>query len=744
MAFGPEHSAGVISKKKLFYVRISEDVKRFYVTEPETMDEETPNLPGLVEDEINEFEQQVSDYMNGKISEVKFQKIRLQLGVYAQRQEGVQMQRIKIPYGKLSSAQLRKLADVSDKYASGFFHLTTRQDAQLYYLDLETVPDMMRDLASAGITTREACGNTVRNVTASPITGASPTETFDVTPYAEAFKQFMLRNPICQNMGRKFKVCFESNPDIDNAGVRIHDLGFRARVRGEDGKRGFQVYVGGGLGASPSLGHLWTEFMPVEEMIPFSASVIRVFDRYGERKVRMKARMKFLVRKLGLEKFREVVEEERASLEVDPSWNDYLGTIDRDHEVPERDGVELPEAPDWVLEDQDFSQWKQKNVSPAGVEGYSIVNVRVLLGDVPSDTARALADIIDTCADGSIRITIQQNFVIRWVPDQALASLYAALRDAGVSAPGADTFEDVTACPGADTCRLGITSAKGLATKLTGMMDNGLGKYRETLGNLRIKISGCPNACAQHVSANIGFQGASITKEGRSVPAEMLFLGGGLYGDDTRLAMPVTKIPTRNAPKVVQRLLEIYEREKEDGEHFDLTMKRLGAKYIKEAVSEFNEIPSYEDDPDFYTDWGHEEKKFAVQKGVRGECAGVTVEEKVPVFGDAERRLEQAQALFLHGDYESCINELYLACSDSAHVPLYTKLIDPFTPEQTIWEFENLIVRTGETDDRWLNVSRKLGEYRDGEASASKAIEFLEVAKSFHSDCEKVQEQLTA
>ncbi len=708
------------------------------------MDEETQTLPKLVQDEIDEFERQVSDYRNGKISEVKFQKIRLQLGVYAQRQEGVQMQRIKIPYGKLSSAQLRKLADVSDRYASGFFHLTTRQDAQLYYLSLENVPDMMRDLASAGITTREACGNTVRNVTASPITGASPTETFDVTHYAEAFKQFMLRNPICQNMGRKFKVCFESNPDVDNAGIRIHDLGFRARLS-EDGKRGFQVYVGGGLGASPSLGHLWTDFMPVEEMIPFSASVIRVFDRYGERKVRMKARMKFLVRKLGFEKFREVVDKERASLEDDPSWNnDYLGTISRDHEIPELNGHNFPETPKWVEDDPDFDRWRQKNVSPAGVEGYSIVNVRVLLGDVPSDTARVLADIIDTYADGSIRITIQQNFVIRWVPDQAIPSFYAALKDAGVSAPGADTFEDVTACPGADTCRLGITSAKGLATKLTSMMDNGLGKYKETLGSLRIKISGCPNACAQHVSASIGFQGASITKDGRSVPAEMLFLGGGLYGDDTRLAMPVTKVPTRNAPKVVQRLLEIYEREKENGEHFDLTMKRLGAKYIKEAVSEFNEIPSYEKDPDFYTDWGHEEKEFAVQQGVRGECAGVTVEEKVPVFSDAERRLEQAQALFLHGDYESCINELYLACADSAHVPLYTKLVDPFTPEQTIWEFENLVVRTGDTDEKWFDISCRLKQYRDGEASATKAIEFLEVAKSFHSDCEKIQEQLVA
>ena len=279
-------------------------------------------LPDLVRDELNEFEENVKKFRAGKIGDVKFQKIRLQLGTYAQRQDGVQMQRIKIPYGGMTSEQLRRLSDVSDKYASGFMHLTTRQDVQLYYIKLEDVPNMMRELADAGITTREACGNTVRNVTASPITGASPTETFDVTPYAEAFKNFMLRNPICQNMGRKFKVCFESNQDIDNAGIMIHDLGFRAKITEIDGKKqkGFQLYVGGGLGASPSLGHLWSEFIPVEEMIPLSASIVRIFDRYGERKIRMKARMKFLIRKLGFDKFKELVDEERANLEVDPEW----------------------------------------------------------------------------------------------------------------------------------------------------------------------------------------------------------------------------------------------------------------------------------------------------------------------------------------------------------------------------------------------------------------------------------------
>jgi len=709
-----------------------------------TIEEINNNLPELVREELDLFDKDVKKFRAGQTGDIKFQKIRLQLGVYAQRQDGVQMQRIKIPYGGINSVQLRRLSDVADKYGSGFFHLTTRQDVQLYFLKLDEVPDMMRELADVGITTREACGNTVRNITASPITGASPTESFDVTPYAEALKNFLLRNPICQNMGRKFKICFESNQDVDNAGIMIHDLGFRARIQETDGKKqkGFQLYVGGGLGASPSLGHLWSEFIPVEEMIPLSASIVRIFDRHGERKVRMKARMKFLIRKLGMDKFRELVEEERKNLEVDPAWNGFLNNIP-DHETAPDKEFNITSVPDGTETDPEFLDWKETNVSPAGEKGYNIVNVRVRLGDVPSDTGRALADIIDDMADGSLRVTIQQNFVVRWVPDNALASFYTKLKNIELADPGSDSFRDITACPGADTCRLGITSAKGLATRLTEQMKNGLGKYSETAKELRIKISGCPNSCAQHASSNIGFQGASITKDGRSVPAEMLFVGGGLYGDESRLAKPIGKVPTRNAPKVVAKLLEIYEKEKQGDEHFDLVMERLGAKAIKDEIKVFNEIPAFEDDPNFYKDWGHESEEFGLQQGVKGECAGATVEEKIPTFADAEKRLEQAQALFIHGEHEASINESFLACSDSAHVPLYTKLVDPFTPEQTLWEFENLVVRTGETDDKWINIHDNFINTRNAEPTAEGAIKFLEVAKEFHAACQKIQKELT-
>ncbi len=706
-----------------------------------SMQEIIAGLPDEVREELDLFERQVEDYLAGMTGEIKFQKIRLQMGVYAQRQDGVQMQRIKIPFGGLNSAQLRRLADVSDKYASGFMHLTTRQDVQLYYIQLDTEPNMMRELADVGITTREACGNTVRNVTACHQSGASSTQTFDVTPYAEAFKNFMLRNPICQNMGRKFKVCFEGCHDKDHAGIMIHDFGFRARVKEIDGelKRGFQVYVGGGLGASPSLGHLWTEFMPVEEMIPLSASVIRIFDRFGERKVRMKARMKFLIRKLGMDEFRKKVEEERASLKVDPSWNDYLNNID---ETPPETNPNIPSAPEGVSEDPLYQAWKDSCVLPHEYEGFNMVNISVHNGDITSDTARALADITEIFSASDIRISISQNLILRWVPTAALPALYLALKEIDLANLGPETFNDITACPGADTCRLGITSAKGLADTLTKGMKNGLGEFSELSKGLSIKISGCPNACAQHVSANIGFQGASLAKEGRNVPAEQVFVGGGLYGDDTRLATSIIKVATRNAPKVVKKLLELYRDEKDGNEHFDSVMERLGRDRIKEEIKEFAQVPTFEEDPSYYQDWGHEEEKFELQKGVKGECAGATVEEKIPTFSDAEKRIQQAEALLKHGEYNTSIMEAYHSCAASAHVPLYTKLVDPFTSQQTIWEFENLLVRTGDADERWLDISGVLKDMLDQAASEELAVEMLEIAKDLYTECERIQTNL--
>jgi sulfite reductase (ferredoxin) len=371
-----------------------------------------------------------------------------------------------------------------------------------------------------------------------------------------------------------------------------------------------------------------------------------------------------------------------------------------------------------------------------------MVNVRIHLGDLKSGKARELADIVDVYSAGELRISILQNFILRWVPKTALASLYTALKEADLVDTGPDTFGDITACPGADTCRLGITSAKGLADHLTGGMQNGLGEFRELTKDLKIKISGCPNSCAQHVTASIGFQGASLSKDGRNVPAEQVFVGGGLYGDDTRLATSIIKVPTRNAPRVVKRLLEIYRDERQGGEHFDLFMERIGRDRIKDEINHFTEIPSFEEDPSFYDDWGHEQENFELLKGMKGECAGATVEEKIPSFSDAQKRIQQAEALFTHGEYETSIMESYHSCASSAHVPLYTKLVDPFTSEQTMWEFENLLVRTGEADGRWMDIASTLKDKISLEPTAELAAEMLSIAKDLYAECERLQAEL--
>ncbi|HXV27651.1 MAG TPA: nitrite/sulfite reductase, partial [bacterium] len=483
------------------------------------------DAPPHVVREMEDYREWIKKYRSSQIGEVKMQKIRLQLGTYAQRQEGVQMQRIKFPGGTLSSDQLIKLADVAEKYAGGFIHFTTREDAQLYYIQLEQCPDMMLDLASGGITTREACGNTVRNITACYQSGVSATEVFDVTPYAHALFRFLLRNKFNQVMGRKFKIAFEGCSE-DHAGMRFHDFGFQAVLKKEGGavKRGFRTYVGGGLGGTPMLGFLYTDFLPEEEMLNLAAATLRLFDRYGERKNRMAARMKFLVKKMGWEKFKEALDRERKEVKLPASVNDWIKEAQKEAKAPALPS-NLPANPSGVESQPAYKEWVKDNTFKHKFPGFVGVNVRLKLGDLLSDPARTLAEIARTLSHGELRISIHQNLVLPWVSEKSLPLLYKSLSDIGLADAGAETLDDVTTCPGADTCRLGITSAKGLGSSISNAMQNGLGRFKEIARAVKVKISGCPNGCAQHGVANIGFQGAALSKDGKTVPAHELFLG---------------------------------------------------------------------------------------------------------------------------------------------------------------------------------------------------------------------------
>lgn len=693
-------------------------------------------IPDHVEDEMAYYEQQIKKYRAGELGETKMQKLRLHFGTYAQRQEGVQMQRIKIPGGYLTADQLTRLADVADRYASGFIHFTTREDAQLYYLRLEEAPALLRALAEVGVTTREACGNTVRNITACYRAGVSHTEVFNVYPYAQALFRYFVRNKFNQNMGRKFKIAFEGCAD-DHSALAFHDLGFHAVAREENGqtRRGFRVYVGGGMGSGPHIAHVYTDFLPVEELFNFSTAVIRVFDRYGERKQRMKARMKFLVQTMGWEKFRAAVDAEREITGALPSVVDFL----EEASEPEF-GVATPQLnilSPWA-NDPEFRQWARDSVIEHRIPGLRGVHVRTKLGDITADNARALADVARRFSAGELRVSIEQNLFLPWARSEDLPELYKALRRISLGDAGAETVADVTACPGADTCRLGIASAKGLGSAISeAFFDGPLAAYREANRDMRIKISGCPNGCAQHAVANIGFHAAAMTQDGRNIPAHLLFLGGQANHGRPQAAKVMGKFPARNAIKVVETLFSFHREHSEPGEDFNSFIARVGDQRVKEALEPLRAIPAFEDDPKFYDDYGHENERFTVRSGVRGECAGTTIAEVVPVFATAHERLQQAAAYVHHGNYEHALIEAYEAAAAAARVPLYQRLVDPFTSLEALWEFENLFVLSGQTGGSWNDLWNTFENLKAGEADEASAQAALELAREFVGYCER-------
>lgn len=629
------------------------------------------------------------------------------------------MQRIKIPGGFLTGDQLARLAEAADRFGSGFVHFTTREDAQIYYVKLEEAPDLLRFLAAAGITSREACGNTVRNITACYRAGTSATESFNVQPYADALFRYLVRNKYNQNLGRKFKITFEGCAD-DHSGLRIHDIGLWAVTRTEDGqpRRGFRVYLGGGLGAGPQLAHLYTDFLPVEDLFNLAAATLRLFDRYGERKARMKARMKFLIQALGWEAFCAELAEERERVGPIP-LDQYL------HETEEAGSAGIParherEAQRNVLQVLDsrmndplFQSWVRDSVLAHQLAGFRGVHVRIKLGDLTAVRARNLAEVVRQFSSNQLRISIEQNIYLPWVRDERLWDLYTALGELSLAELGAGTITDVTTCPGSDTCRLGIASAKGLGSALSSALNNGLAKYSELARPLRVKISGCPNGCAHHSVANIGFYAAALSKDDRSVPAHFVTVGGRARGDDAQFGALIGKFPAKNCIKVTETLLGLYEKAKMPAEDFDSFVARTGTEGLKEILEPLRHVPSFEKDPSFYEDFGHEHEHFAVQKGIKGECAGSTVAETIPTIDAASEWLAQAEALICHKEYEHAVIAAYEAAAAAARVPLYERLVDPFTADEALWEFENLFVLSGQTQGAWEGVSSKFATLKE-------------------------------
>lgn len=586
---------------------------------------EADELPGQIvsepdswanDDEVDTFDLFVRRFWKGEMTPEDFKRFRLQHGVYGQRQEGLHMIRVKIPWGGLTGRQLERLAELAEETPRGLGHVTTRQNIQFHFVKSEALTATLRRLAEVGLTTREACGNTVRNVVACPHAGVAAEEPFDVTPYAEATARFLLRNPMNQNLPRKFKISFSGCQD--HCGLApIQDIGAVAFARGENGtsQHGFHVYVGGGLGPSPQVAQLLEDFTPADDLLVTIAAIVRVFDRTGNRDNKSLARLKFVIRNLGLEKFRDLVRKEREGLRAVLAGKIPPIIVPAETPHPALAATGHSGAPNG---DPEYRRWWSTNVRPQKQTGYSMVTVRLELGDVAAQQLRILAFVARQFGDGWGRTTNQQNFLFRWIPNDRLAAVYRLLKGAKLVEPSADRLADITCCPGADTCQLGITSSRGLALAIGEILQNGHGHLADETG-LRIKISGCPNSCGHHHIAGIGFSGGSREFDGRQVPTYQVFLGASLNKDGTRYARPTVKVPAKNGPALVGRLLDLYRAERLEGEKFEAFVERVGLPKIREAVKDLTDLPPQPQAPEAYLDWGGTEQ-FKVQTGV-GECA---------------------------------------------------------------------------------------------------------------------------
>ncbi|WP_462247490.1 nitrite reductase [Ekhidna sp.] len=682
------------------------------------------------ENDILELQNKIKLFHKGEIPEERFKAYRLTRGVYGQRQSGVQMFRIKLPYGKISPNQLRVIADISDQYSNRNLHLTTRQNIQLHYVKLEDSPAIWTLLEGAGVTARESCGNTVRNITASPYAGIDPNEPFDVSPYVQATFEYFLRNPICQDMGRKIKMAFSSS-EQDSAFTFIHDLGFIPRIK--DKIRGFKIVIGGGLGAQPFIAQTATEFIPEDELIPFIEASLRVFDRYGEREKRNKARLKYLIeprKGLGVERFLELVEEEKKSL---PFKKFPISSEELEIEPESRSFESHPQ-----VDIDAFKKWKSTNVFEQKQTGYYGVQIRVPLGNISPEDARKLASIAEDFASNDIRITINQGLLFRYVREEALIQIFHALKDLGLDEPGFDTLVDITSCPGTDTCNLGVTNSTQLATKLEHVVRE---EYPQLIdeANIKVKISGCMNSCGQHMIANIGFHGSSIKVGDKVAPAMQVVIGGGVsQGGEGFIAEKVIKVPTRRAPQVLRSILDDYEEKHIDGEYFNDYYQRNGKKYfyglLKPIVDkEFN-------DNDFI-DWG-KSTSFLPDIGV-GECAGVMVDLVGTILDDARDNLVKSQEAFNKKEWAYTIFFGYNTFIIGAKALLLAHDIQCNTHKKILEDFEELIRKGGWSDFRG-SFSKEVLAINQNEPSEAFAGEYLNRALEFFEKVENrrsVQDQ---
>jgi sulfite reductase (ferredoxin) len=673
-------------------------------------------MPTELAREIDTYEGQIELKKQGRIDDKVFAETRLRRGSYGQRYDNGQrhdgvahqtlpfagtatkgvdtvwdapgMQRIKIPFGGMNPEQMDVLADIAEEYSDAIIHITTRQDVQLHYVHIDDAPDLMRRLASVGITSREACGNSVRNVTACPLSGVCRCEAFDTTPYAKAMAYHLLGHPDTQEMGRKFKIAFSGCKTSSCGLTNIHDLGFIAKTWQSNGAthRGFEVVVGGGLGAVPYDAKLFDATVPEEEILPLAQATCRVFARLGEKRNRGRARMKFLIEKIGFDEFRRLVLEERKILRPDPRWTEYLKDVERYHETSTRP----PSSLDTTSMDPAFKAWRETNVYAQRQPGYAVATITLPLGDLTSWQMRQLANVARKYVGENVRATVEQNMILRWVAEGDLPALYADLKQLDLALPGAGKIEDVVTCPGTDTCKLGIAASRGLGAVLheSLVQRQKAGAIDPAVRDLHIKMSGCFNSCGQHHLGDIGFYGVSRKVGGVAVPHFRVLMGGEWENNGGTYGLTIGAVPSKRIPEFIDHVTQRYQADRKDGERFKDYAARIGKKALKEMVDAFSAVPPYAVDRSFYSDW-RDPREFTISDITTGECAGEVVLQIEFDLQAAEQRNFEAQVHLEQNDLKKADEAAYQSMLIAAQGLVRTQMRDiTDDPEQVVSEFK--------------------------------------------------------
>jgi len=582
------------------------------------------NVPGhvipIIEREFDDFDSEADKYLEGQTAEDEFIKFRLKQGIYGQRQADVQMIRLKLPMGGVTPEQMEMFADVIEEWVPlNKGHVTTRQNVQLHHVPLKHAAALIRKASEAGLSSREGCGNTVRNVTGDPFAGVAPDELFDLTPYAAAYARYFVRHPTTQMMPRKIKTAFDGSPE-DRSITGIHDIAFLARER--DGVKGVEVRVGGGTSIMPRVAPTLYDFVELDngDYLKVSEAVLRIFDRTDWlRPNRARARIKVLIDKIGIDAFREQVEEELEGDWVDERDFDPAPLMlihDEEANAPAlRHDYASPNG-----DVSEFDKFVASNVKPQRQAGFSAIQVRIVRGDLSPEQFRGLAQIMRDYSGGSARMTIEQNIVLRWVRNEAVYEVWQALGKLGLNGAGADEIVDTVSCPGTDSCKLGITSSMGLNNAIMDRVES-MNITDPLTKRIHIKNSGCPNGCGQHHIANIGFYGASIKVGDKTMPAYVAHLGGNYEGGKviygTRLKV---RLPARRIPDVIEKWIRYYERERNEGEEFNAFLERVGVAEF-EAIAKPLALPAEFNLENLqqFVDWNRN-VPYQVIRG-EGECA---------------------------------------------------------------------------------------------------------------------------